>query len=192
MSSLPALCLWAVLNPNIWDRPLGALSIAGTDNPADPMLLTLNNTHRSISNNVTLHRNRHVNLHPDREAGSVSTFFVIITLAVIAAAGLVVDGGRKVAALAEARDIADNAARACAQVLNPVAARTGDTALDPASATAAGQDFLARTGHAGTVVVAAGDNQACTVEVRIEVATVFLPGPYVVASAQSAVGLNQP
>ena len=126
------------------------------------------------------------------ETGSVSVFFVIITLAVLAAAGLVVDGGRKVAALGEARDTADNAARACAQILDPTATRSGDTTLDPAEAVAAGQDFLARTGHTGTLAVSGVDNRTCTAEVRITVDTIFLPGPYVVASSQAAVGLTDP
>lgn len=126
------------------------------------------------------------------DTGSVSVFFVVITIAVLAAAGLVVDGGRKVAALAEARDIADNAARACAQRLDNTAARSGDTTLDPAVATSAGQDFLNATGHTGTISVGGPDNRTCTVQVRITVPTVLLPGPYVVDSTQSAVGLTEP
>lgn len=122
----------------------------------------------------------------------MSVFFVIIAIAVLAAAGLVVDGGRKVSALAEARDIADNAARACAQGLDPGSARSGADGLDPSAAAAAGQDFLAATNHTGTVTVDGPGGQTCTVRVQIEVPTVLLPGPYLVESTQTAVGLSGP
>lgn len=135
---------------------------------------------------------RDIRVGEGNDRGSVSVFFVIITLAVLAAAGLVVDGGRKVAALGEARDIADNAARACAQVLDPTASRAGDATLDPTEAITAGQDFLTRTGHTGSLAIGGVDNLTCTAEVRIEVDTIFLPGPYVVASSQAAVGLPGP
>lgn len=126
------------------------------------------------------------------DEGSVATFFVIITIAVLAATGLVVDGGRKMAALGEARDIADNAARACAQQISTGSVRRGGVALDRTAAERAGLDFLALTGHSGQVEVSATDPLVCTVEVRIEVPTLLLPGPYHVQATQSARGLNQP
>ena len=53
------------------------------------------------------------------------------------ATGLAVDGGRKLGALSEARDIADNAARAGAQMIDEDTYRsTGIPAIDPAAATA--------------------------------------------------------
>ena len=126
------------------------------------------------------------------EEGSVATFFVIITIAVLAATGLVVDGGRKMAALGEARDIADNAARACAQQISVGGVRSGVVTLDRSAAEGAGFDFLALTGHGGQVEVSDVDPLVCTVEVRIEVPTLLLPGPYHVQATQSARGLNQP
>jgi Flp pilus assembly protein TadG len=126
------------------------------------------------------------------EEGSVATFFVIITIAVLAATGLVVDGGRKMAALGEARDIADNAARACAQQISVGSVRRGSVVLDRSSAVTAGSEFLALTGHQGSVEVSTVDPLVCTVEVRIRVPTLLLPGPYQVAATQSARGISQP
>lgn len=120
----------------------------------------------------------------------MSIFFIIVTLAVVAAAGLVVDGGRKMTALAEARDVADNAARACAQNLDATAARTGRTSLDTSSAVSAGQDFLAVAGVAGTVIASDGVEPGCVVTTTITVSNVFLPGSFTVSSTQSSLGLS--
>ncbi len=128
----------------------------------------------------------------DNDRGSVSIFFIIITLAVVAATGLVVDGGRKMTALAEARDLADNAARACAQNLDTTLARTGVQALDAPAAVAAGQGFLSATGRSGTVGISPADDQECVVTVSIDVDNVFLPGSFTVSSTQTARGLSLP
>ena len=44
------------------------------------------------------------------ERGAISTFLAVIALALLMAAGLAIDGGRKVNALREASHLADNAA----------------------------------------------------------------------------------
>lgn len=128
----------------------------------------------------------------DNNEGSVSIFFIIITLAVLAATGLVVDGGRKMTALAEARDLADNAARACAQNLDPTLARTGVESLDPSAAVADGRRFLSAAARSGTVAVSPDDDQACVVTVSIDIDNVFLPGSFTVSSTQTARGLSMP
>ena len=52
------------------------------------------------------------------ERGAVSTFLAVIALALLMAAGLAIDGGRKVNTLREASHLADNAARAGAQAVD--------------------------------------------------------------------------
>ena len=46
------------------------------------------------------------------ERGSVSILVAVLGVAFLMVAGLALDGGRKLGALSEARDLADNAARA--------------------------------------------------------------------------------
>ena len=68
------------------------------------------------------------------ERGAVSTFLAVIALALLMAAGLAIDGGRKVNALREASHLADNAARAGAQAVDLDTLRTtGDLRLLPST-----------------------------------------------------------
>ena len=92
------------------------------------------------------------------EDGTVTAFVVIFTLALILLAGLVVDGGLTLAARVQAIDEAQAAARAGAQAINLAAYRAdGPLTLDPDQARQAALDYLATTGHDGTVDV--HDNQ---------------------------------
>lgn len=101
------------------------------------------------------------------EEGSVTVFVVGLTLALLMAAGLVHDGGRVLAARRQAHGLADNAARAAAQAVDIDALRSGaPVALDPLAAQAAGEDYLAITGHPGEVVVTAD-----MVEVTVTITT---------------------
>ncbi len=120
----------------------------------------------------------------DNERGSVSILVAALGLALLMATGLAVDGGRKLGALSEARDIADNAARAGAQMVDTDAYRsTGTPAIDPAAATQRANAYLASQGHQGTITVNA---TTVTVTVTITVDTRFLPGPIVVSATESA------
>ncbi len=123
---------------------------------------------------------------PERasERGTVAIASMILALSVIAAAGLAIDGGRKLNALAEARDLADNAARAGAQEIDIDAYRsTGDPILDPGEAAAAANAYLAATGNSGVVSVA-GDE--ITVTVTLTVDPKLLPGSMTVMATESA------
>ena len=92
------------------------------------------------------------------EDGTVTAFVVIFTLALILLAGLVVDGGLTLAARVQAIDEAQAAARAGAQAINLASYRAdGPLTLDPDQAREAALDYLATTGHDGTVDV--HDNQ---------------------------------
>ena len=109
------------------------------------------------------------------ERGSLTLATVIFTVSALAAAGLAVDGGRKINALAGARELADNAARVGAQKVDVDAYRTtGVPTLLPDAAAAAANAYLSSNGQTGTVSV---DGTTVTVTVAISVPTAFLPGP---------------
>jgi len=101
------------------------------------------------------------------ETGQVTPFVVLMTVALLLCAGLVVDGGRILAARRQATDIAAGAARAGAQAVSIDELRsTNAQRLDPGRARAAAGEYLAQVGRTGEVDVA-GD----TVTVRVRVAT---------------------
>ena len=118
------------------------------------------------------------------ERGSITIMFAALGLALLMATGLAVDGGRKLGGLSEARDAADNAARAGAQMVDPDAFRaTGIPTLDPQTAAARAQSFLTTHGYDGTISVS---GTTVTVTVTINVDTTFLPGPMVVSATETA------
>ncbi len=99
------------------------------------------------------------------EDGMVTAFVVIFTLALLAMAGLVLDGGLALAAKVHAIDDAQAAARAGAQAIDiPLYRSTGTITLDPAQAVADAQGFLAVAGEHGTVTVT-GETVAVTVTI---------------------------
>jgi hypothetical protein len=106
------------------------------------------------------------------EDGMVTAFVVIFTLALLAMAGLVLDGGLALAAKVHAIDDAQAAARAGAQAIDiPLYRSTGTITLDPAQAVADAQGFLAAAGEHGTVSVA---GETVTVNVTITQPTQIL------------------
>jgi len=93
----------------------------------------------------------------DRERGSVSLFFVIVTLALLVIIGLVVDGGAQIRNRQRADTSAQEAARAAAQAVNPAAAINGDGAqIQLGTAQAAAQQYLASAGVQGNVTTTGG------------------------------------
>jgi Flp pilus assembly protein TadG len=101
-----------------------------------------------------------------RDEGQVSGFAVIMVVAMLAVAGLVLDGGLAVSAKVRAIDIAQGAARAGAQHLDLAEyRRTGLVRLDVAEATAAAQRWLSSASATGTVTATAQ-------QVRVEVTAV--------------------
>ncbi|WP_343577597.1 pilus assembly protein TadG-related protein [Mycobacterium sp.] len=95
----------------------------------------------------------------------VTAFVVIFTMALLAMAGLVLDGGLALSAKVRAINDAQAAARAGAQAIDiPVYRRSGTITLDPAEAVADAQGFLAAAGEHGSVTVA-GE----TVEVTVTI-----------------------
>ena len=118
------------------------------------------------------------------ERGSASILIAALGLALLMATGLAVDGGRKLGALSDARNAADNAARAGAQMIDADTYRaTGEPVINPSAAAAAANDYLARHGRVGTVSVS---GTTVTVTVTMTVPTRFLPGPMSVSATESA------
>lgn len=128
------------------------------------------------------------------DRGSISIFTAVIAIAMLAGAGLAYDGSQKLGGLAAARDIADNAARSCAQGTDEASIREGGSpVLDPGLATARAQAYLAATGGATGTASVAGTQ--CTVTVTVTVPTLFLPGPYVVTATETSdaqFGIEEP
>ena len=125
-----------------------------------------------------------------RERGAASILFAVLGVALLMATGLAVDGGRKLGALSEARDVADNAARAAAQMVDEDAYRaTGVPTINPAAATERASAYLASQGQTGTVLV---DGTEVTVTVTITVNPTFLPGQMTVSATESASATTGP
>ena len=99
------------------------------------------------------------------EDGMVTAFVVIFTLALLAMAGLVFDGGLALSAKVRAIDDAQAAARAGAQAIDiPLYRQSGRITLDSAHAVADAQGFLAAAGEHGSVTVT-GETVSVTVTI---------------------------
>ena len=84
------------------------------------------------------------------ERGSFSLMLVIMAVALLALAGLVVDGGAKLDEAENANAVAQEAARAGAGMVDQGKAySTGAFAVDPGQAVAAAQAYLASVADAG-------------------------------------------
>ncbi|PKV95547.1 MULTISPECIES: hypothetical protein [Amycolatopsis] len=106
------------------------------------------------------------------EDGRVTAFVVVLVTAVIAFSGLVLDGGLALASKIRAIGEAQEAARAGAQAIDLSAYRSNGTLrLVPGQATALAHQYLAATGHGGSVSVA--DNTV-TVTVTVSQSTQLL------------------
>jgi len=134
---------------------------------------------------------------PSGDDGAVSAMVSVLALAVLLSVALVVDGGRRLGALSEARDIADNAARRGSQSIDLEAWRaTGRPVVDPVRAQASIADFMVRSGlddrvRSWVVVPTPGPDGdiGVTVEVTIEPDRFLLPaGP--VSAVETATALD--
>lgn len=126
------------------------------------------------------------------DVGTVTAFVASFTIALLAIAGLVIDGGFVLAARRAAFDEAEAAARAGAQAIDVDSLRRGGPVVVlPDEARQRALDYLARTGHNGTVEVS-GD--LVTVHVRFEKPMVLLGlvgvGPATIEATGSAIGVQ--
>lgn len=113
------------------------------------------------------------------DTGSASIILVLLTPALLAVAGLVVDGGRAINARERAANQAEQAARAGADALDIDALRagTGDL-IDPREARRRAESYLAAVDSTGTVTV---DDGTVRVTVTATTRTAFF----------AVIGINQ-
>lgn len=110
--------------------------------------------------------------HGAADEGSITPFVVVLTAALLAMAGLVVDGGYALAARQDANATAERAARAGADALSRESVLgAGPLRIDPAAARAAADRQLAAAGRTGQVTVT---GETVTVTVRVTRATAIL------------------
>jgi Flp pilus assembly protein TadG len=126
--------------------------------------------------------------HSDsRDRGSLTLMLLVLMVAMLALAGLVIDGGRKLDATQKAYAIAQEAARAGAgQVNTSVAYRSGNYRVDVPHALAAARAYLASAGYSGSVT-ASGNNIRVTVHVTERTTLLSLIGIDTLNSSGSAV-----
>ena len=126
------------------------------------------------------------------DAGTVTAFVVGLALALVAVAGLVVDGGLLLAARSAALDEAQAAARAGAQAVDVEVLRSGGpVSVQEDEARRRVTAYLARTGRTGVVDVV-GDEVAVHVEVPVRLSILGLFGvrPKVVRASGTARGVR--
>jgi Flp pilus assembly protein TadG len=86
------------------------------------------------------------------DTGSITLMLVALFVALIALAGIVIDGGAKLNQAENATAIAQEAARAGAGMVNQAKAySTGSFTVDQGQAIAAAERYLANAGYHGTV-----------------------------------------
>lgn len=107
------------------------------------------------------------------DRGSVTLVFVVFAVALLAAVGLIIDGGHKIRAAQEADSIAAEAARYGGQAIDASTVIGGQPVVDPGVAVAAAQQYLASAGVTGLVSIQGGGTQL-VVSTHITRDTVFL------------------
>ena len=102
----------------------------------------------------------------DRERGTITLMLLVMFVALLALAGIVIDGGAKLDQAENANAVAQEAARAGAGMVNQAKAlATGSFTVDQAQALAAAQQYLAKVGYQGTAAPAGPDAIRVTVTV---------------------------
>ena len=105
------------------------------------------------------------------ENGSFTVFVAVLALSLFALIGLVVDGGRAVAAQSAAAGESEQAARIGADQISVEAIRSGIVEIDPAMAFQAASAYLQSVGTTGSVTVT---GQTVTVHIQSSEPTVIL------------------
>jgi Flp pilus assembly protein TadG len=110
------------------------------------------------------------------DEGIVTAFVVIFAVALVFVCGLVLDGGRVLAAKREANNLAESAARAGAQAISDDAVRRSSAViLDGTAAQTAACDFLSRARQpCGNGTFVSTDGNEVTVTVRSSVDLLLL------------------
>jgi Putative Flp pilus-assembly TadE/G-like len=122
----------------------------------------------------------------DDERGVLSIFGAIVATALVFVAGLAYDGGQYIKTYVEANNLAESAARAGAQAIDPSDLLTGRTDIDPAAAQTRVAEFLANAGHRSAGWARVSGSQV-TVTVTLSQSAHILPlGPRKLSATASA------
>ena len=89
----------------------------------------------------------------NQEAGSLTAFVAVFMVALFAVGGLVVDGGRYLAARQACQSEAEQAARAGADAIDTGMLRQGVVSVDPSGGVNAAESYMAIAGHPGSAAV---------------------------------------
>lgn len=124
----------------------------------------------------------------ERERGSLTLMLAVLMVALLALAGLVIDGSRKLNQAENAYAIAQEAARAGAGMVDTSTAyRSGNFRVDQAQAIAAARGYLASAGYRGTVSADGANRIRVTVTVTWHTAVLSLIGIQTMSTTGSAV-----
>ena len=126
------------------------------------------------------------------DRGTVTAFVVGFAVALLAMAGLVIDGGYMLAGQRAAFDVAEAAARAGAQAVDENALRQGGgVVVQPGEARQRVAEYLARSGHDGTVEIN-GDTVTVhvTVTQRLAILGIVGVGPATIHASGTAHGVR--
>jgi Flp pilus assembly protein TadG len=126
------------------------------------------------------------------ERGAAAAFVVLFTLALLAAAGLVIDGGYALAGKRAAMNDAEQAARAGADALNQGALRDGTIQVDPGKAVMAAQNYLSSIDATGTVAVHGGEvTVTVTAQQDTKILTAVGVGSIPIKATATALSIDQ-
>jgi Flp pilus assembly protein TadG len=124
----------------------------------------------------------------DGDRGSLTLMLAVMMVALLALAGLVIDGGRKLNQSASAYAIAQEAARAGAGMVDRSAAyRSGTFRVDEGQAIAAARTYLVAAGYSGSVTPDGTQRIRVTVTVTRPTLVLSLIGIDTMTSTGSAV-----
>ncbi len=121
------------------------------------------------------------------EQGSLILMLAVLLVALLALAGLVIDGGAKLAAKEDAAAAAQEAARAGAGMVDPARAYSAGTfTVDQSAALAAARSYLAAAGDQGSVASTGPDSISVTVTITQPTRLLSLIGIDSLSSTSSA------
>ena len=96
----------------------------------------------------------------DADRGSLTLMLAVMLVALLALAGVVIDGGAKLTAAENAAAVAQEAARAGAGLVNEATAHeNGSFVVDEDQAIAAADDYLSSAGYAGHAAAGPGPDE---------------------------------
>ncbi len=109
------------------------------------------------------------------ERGASTVFVVFLAVAMLAAGGLVIDGGYALSTRRQAMNHAEQAARVASDELSQAALRNGTPQVNAARAHTAAQRYLSQVGSRGSVTIA-GSRVTVTVSADYEPAILSIVG----------------